>query len=68
MFREESDAMRACADCGAIVDPERGRAYEVADCAFLCSECARDRGGRYDELRDSWVLGPDVGDLVDRED
>jgi hypothetical protein len=68
MYREESDAMGTCADCGAVVDPDRGRAYQGGGGVVLCSECARSRGGAYDELRDSWVRAPDVGDLVDRQD
>ncbi len=68
MYREESDAMGVCGDCGAIVDPERGRGYVGIDNAFLCSECARSRGGTYDEVRDCWVQAPDVGDLIDRQD
>jgi len=46
MYREESDAMRICDDCGAIVDPERGRGYGGSESTFLCLECARSRGGR----------------------
>jgi hypothetical protein len=68
MYREESDAMRICDDCGAIVDSERGRGYAGSGNAFLCLECARNRGGTYDELRDSWVQAPKVGDLIDRKD
>ena len=68
MYREESDSMRACADCGATVDPDRGRAYGGGEGVLLCSECAQRRGGSYDEIQDSWVRAPDVGDLIDRQD
>ena len=66
MYREESDAMRTCADCGSTVDPGRGRAYGGDEGVLLCSQCAQGRGGAYDELRDSWVRAPDVADLIDR--
>jgi hypothetical protein len=60
--------MTICADCGAEIDPDRGRAFGVSPEADLCWECARRRGGAYDELRDSWVRAPDVKDLIERDD
>jgi hypothetical protein len=67
MHREESDAMSVCADCGATVDPDRGRTYGGSGGVVLCLSCASDRGGSYDEGRDTWVEAPDVADLIDKE-
>ena len=68
MYREESDALTGCAQCGAVIDPDRGRAYRGSEGVVLCSECASRRGGSYDESRDTWVQPPDVGDLIERQD
>ena len=68
MHRSESDALMVCADCGAEIDPDRGRGYGVGPDAALCWACARQRGGAYDETRDTWLRAPDVEDLLDRGD
>lgn len=60
--REERDV---CVSCGVRVAPESERAFGFGAGNVLCSECAIERGGRYDAGRDTWDVAPSLGGLAD---
>jgi len=55
----------ACADCGAVIEPEAAQSYAFGEQAVLCWECAIRRGGSYDADEEVWTTPPAVADLPD---
>lgn len=68
MQREEAEALMACSDCGESFTPATDRGYAAGAEVVVCLSCAIARGGAYDAVDDRWVLAPDVGDLLVREE
>lgn len=66
MDPEESELVR-CADCGEEF-PIENRSFMVGPDTVICMDCARRRGGEYDEVTDRWSLEPGVTDLREREE
>ncbi len=66
MELEEIDLVR-CADCGEELSAE-SRGYVVGPDTVICMDCARRRGGEYDEETDRWSAEPAVDDLLEREE
>ncbi len=64
MHRQTWFEMMDCADCGIPIDVDRERGYRSADDWALCSGCALERGGCFDEEEDRWVVLPDTTDLA----
>ena len=65
MHEQEFNELTKCMDCGALIAPERDRAFAVSDEDFLCFECSLRRGGAYDAEMDRWIVAPSVGDEPD---
>ncbi len=65
MHRTESETLVECWACGASIAPEIDRAFAISDDAFLCFECALERGGKFNDEEDRWTLPPNVADLPD---
>lgn len=63
MFREESDALVECVDCGTPLDVDRERGYALSDSLALCWSCALSRGAQFDEEGERWRTPPDTGGL-----
>lgn len=66
MELEETDLVR-CADCGEEIQIEN-RSYMVGPDTVICMDCARKRGGEYDEETDRWSVPPETRDLIEREE
>lgn len=66
MDPEETELVR-CADCGEEF-PVENRSYMVGPDTVICLDCARRRGGEYDEQTDRWSLVPETDDLLEREE
>lgn len=64
MFREESDAMVECLDCGTPLDVDRERGFALGNDMALCWSCARSRGAEFDEEEGRWRSPPDTEGLV----
>ena len=66
--QDEWNDVDTCIDCGAPLDYATDRRYDGDGRWALCSECASERGARYDENEGYWIVPPDVtGLVVDRE-
>lgn len=61
----EADLASACADCGALIDPEGARTYSFGEQGVLCWACAIRRGGSYDAGEEVWTTAPSVVGLSD---
>jgi len=64
MRDSSSDELTECELCEVVLDPDVDRVFRISDDLVLCPSCASQRGGVYDEERDSWVRFPEVADLV----
>lgn len=64
MDEQETAELTICIECGAEVWPERDRSYLLSEEDALCYECARKRGGAYDELSDRWARAPNLAGLT----
>jgi hypothetical protein len=58
----EAEAVPCCA-CGASLWPDVDRGFACSPDAYLCFQCAEERGGVYDAQEDRWVVPPDVSGL-----
>ncbi len=56
-----------CAECGASLWEDMGRAFSFAPHRYLCFECATRRGGLYDPGLENWMMPPDVRGLPFRD-
>jgi hypothetical protein len=63
MHRSEDRELVSCALCGAEIRPATDRAYQITSRSVLCFDCALERGGRYDEVRDVWSTLPRADDV-----
>jgi hypothetical protein len=61
----EGEDLVTCVDCGGAVWADVDRSFMYATDEVLCFECARRRGGVFDEHEDRWVVPPDVDGLDD---
>jgi hypothetical protein len=61
----DDDELATCIDCGAAVFTDVDRSFTCSADEVLCFDCARRRGGVFDEHEDRWVVPPDVGGLAD---
>ena len=52
-----------CTECGASLWEDDDRAFSFAPRAYLCEECATQRGGVYDSEQETWTTPPDVSDI-----
>jgi hypothetical protein len=68
MHRSETRELATCALCGAEIAPASDRSFAAGGDAFLCFQCALERGGRYDELHDRWETAPETAGLPLAED
>ncbi len=64
MHRSESENLVPCVACGAETAASLERAFSIGSDTILCYECAKQRGGRWDEERAIWSREPDVVGLV----
>jgi hypothetical protein len=67
MRQDELEEQTACAECGALIASSTGRGFPFGSDGLLCWECARRRGGSYDERQDRWTVPPDVSDLPEED-
>jgi hypothetical protein len=67
MHRSESDEMTLCLVCGAEISVAVDRTFAVTDDTAVCFACAVERGGRYDELHDTWTRAPELSGVWRRE-
>ncbi len=58
--------LEICAACGADI-AEETTAYGISDEEWLCLDCAVARGGELDELRERWIVAPDLEGLAHGE-
>lgn len=63
MYREASDKMVECVDCGVALDVDLERGYRGLGEWALCWDCALRRGATFDEQEDRWTVAPDVSGL-----
>jgi hypothetical protein len=68
MELEELEIHKPCASCGELIAEGLTPSYELDEQIVLCWACAIERGGRYDEESDRWVVPPDTRDLVKDEE
>jgi len=68
MHRTEVRESVVCAGCGAIVFVGEAREFEYGGDSALCFDCAKLRGGSWDERLGRWAVAPDVTDLRRDED
>lgn len=66
MERRGSEEMVDCADCGLPLDLGRDRGYRGHGDWALCGACALERGARFDEDEDCWIVPPDATGLAGR--
>jgi hypothetical protein len=64
VHRSEAENLVPCADCGSETAPVLERGFAINSDIVLCFDCARQRGGRWDEERAFWSSEPDVGGLT----
>jgi len=66
----EGDLASACAECGALIDPDGARSYTFGEQGVLCWSCAIRRGGSYNPDDEVWTTPPSIAGLPDpaRED
>jgi hypothetical protein len=55
---QPGDDESSCAVCGARVSPETDRTFALSPERDLCFVCSIERGGRYDEETDRWIVPP----------
>lgn len=55
-----------CTTCGASLW-EDDRAFSYAARAYLCQDCAAQRGGIFDAALETWTTPPDVRDIAPHE-
>ena len=60
VHRSEAEMLIPCADCGAETTPALERGFGIASDLVLCFDCARQRGGRWDEELARWSIEPDL--------
>jgi hypothetical protein len=63
MHESETQGLVDCVDCGATISLGSDRGYAFGTVHVLCFQCAKRRGGRYDETLDDWSSAPDTADL-----
>lgn len=59
------ESRETCSQCGGSIGLEFERAFAFDPEHLLCWGCAVERGGQYDTDLDSWVVAPDIADLID---
>ena len=52
-----------CDECECSLWEDADRAFSYAPGAYLCHDCASERGGAYDQALEAWTTAPDVCDL-----
>lgn len=62
---EPGPADATCLGCGADIYGDDDRSFAFGPDAYLCFQCAVDRGGVYDEEEDRWLAEPNVESLPD---
>ncbi|HVP27596.1 MAG TPA: hypothetical protein VMW35_00370 [Myxococcota bacterium] len=68
MHRSEVRESVCCAACGASIFIGEAREYAYGADSALCFDCAKRRGGTWDEHLGRWAVPPEVSDLRDEED
>jgi hypothetical protein len=61
----EGELASACAECGALIDPDGARSFAFGEQGVLCWSCAIRRGGSFDPNEEVWTTPPSVADLPD---
>lgn len=64
MHRSETETLAPCVDCGVETAPSVERGFFVASDLVLCFDCARQRGGRWDEELARWSIEPDIVGVI----
>lgn len=67
MHRDEADRIVSCADCGAMIDPDRDRGFVSPAAVALCFDCSIRRGGRWDGNQERWDTEPSSTGLEPEE-
>lgn len=68
MHRSETENLMRCSDCGVEFQPASERGYTFGVRGALCWDCAERRGGRYDDLHETWVNPPNLKGLSPETD
>ena len=63
MHRSEEDQFVNCLHCGSEISLSRDRTFVLSEDGGLCFACSVRRGGRYDEIHDTWTKAPDLSGL-----
>ncbi len=64
MHRSERENLVTCVACGSETAGSLERGFSIGADSVLCYECAKQRGGRWDEERAIWTREPDVAGLA----
>ena len=62
---EDRAAPDLWAQCGDPIDGDVERGFAFGAEYVLCWRCATERGGIYDGDQESWMVPPEVADLID---
>jgi hypothetical protein len=62
---EQGELASACAECGALIDPDGARSFPFGEQGVLCWSCAIRRGGSYSPDEEIWTTPPSIADLPD---
>ena len=62
--QREAEIPLFCVECGVETVARLERGFAISSDAVLCFDCARQRGGRWDEEQARWSVEPDARGLI----